>query len=546
MQKLILITMIMLSGFVYAQKDTLDYTKDEMNSLFAKVDSLLHQSALLDSLQALRGEIAGKQDVIANIADTSKYLKEVDSTLYTTVNDLNVGLATKQATLISGVNIKTVDGTPLLGSGDVSVATDTTGFWAVVNGLVDDALAESDTLIGTGATLDSLILAFWNDELGGVLPDSVIFTSELAAGLAGKLNIEDSTDYATTYELGLKLAASTYTSFKNTLAGGTTDQALTKVDATDYNWNWSTVSGGVTADTIPNNFEFDDVTDATLSQYYTDYIVVTGCDSARFYPASGDTIRIGALGTKRITPVWVDNGDTVYTFCVASGSNSTTTRSIVYAANQTPVDSFNVTTIAAVGPTPFATLDFEEGNLTDLTTAGTGTDTSKTYVHSGTYSMKYTASNSYSNKTFSAKDSVYTVFYIYLSSSVVVATGGNLYTAYYGNDGTDLTIFAMDWDDGVTDLLNRWLLGWNNANLTVDTDTEFATGEWIKIKMFYKKGTGANAVHKIWINDTLLLNVTDGTSTATINNFRITTESWTSASPIFFVDDINLYDEDPD
>lgn len=201
---------------------------------------------------------------------------------------------------------------------------------------------------------------------------------------------------------------------------------------------------------------------------------------------------------------------------------------------------------AGGGATPFATLDFEEGNLTDFSNTGSGADTSKTYVHAGTYSMKYTASNTFCNITFSAKSTVFAVFYIYISSTATVSTGGNLYTAYFGNGGTDLTMLAMDWDEGATNLIHSWLLGWNNGNLSVEDFDNFDRGQWKKIKMQYTQGTGANAIHKIWVDDVLLLNITNGTSTSTIDNLRITTEVWTSASPIYFIDDINLYDEDPD
>lgn len=43
------------------------------------------------------------------------------ATKYPTVNAVNTGLGTKQATLVSGTNIKTINSTSLLGSGDVAV-----------------------------------------------------------------------------------------------------------------------------------------------------------------------------------------------------------------------------------------------------------------------------------------------------------------------------------------------------------------------------------------------------------------------------------------
>ncbi len=100
-------------------------------------------------------------------------------------------------------------------------------------------------------------------------------------------------------------------------------------------------------DTIPSQFTFADVTDAGVSSYNQAYIVVAGCDSTRFYPASGDTIRAGALGTKTVSPIWLGLGDTLYTFNVASASNSTATHSIIYSSDGTPLDTFSVTTVAS-------------------------------------------------------------------------------------------------------------------------------------------------------------------------------------------------------
>ena len=84
---------------------------------------------------------------LANLVNFLKtYFVELgDSNLFATVNDMNVGLATKQATLVSGTNIKSVNGTSLVGSGNVVISSDTTGFWAIVNDLVNDALSDSDT-----------------------------------------------------------------------------------------------------------------------------------------------------------------------------------------------------------------------------------------------------------------------------------------------------------------------------------------------------------------------------------------------------------------
>ena len=88
-------------------------------------------------------------------------------------------------------------------------------------------------LLASANTLDSLTIAFWNGTLSGF--DSVYVYQQLATKLA---KADSATIYATLTMLNLKLDASTYNSFKTTLAGGTVDQALLKVDSDNYDWYW--------------------------------------------------------------------------------------------------------------------------------------------------------------------------------------------------------------------------------------------------------------------------------------------------------------------
>ena len=155
------------------------------------------------------------------------YTQLSDSNIYATQYDLTTGLAAKQATLVSGTNIKTVNSTTLLGSGDLAVSSDTTGFWAIVNNIVTDILADSDTLLATAATLDSLTIAFWNGTLSGF--DSTFVYQQLA----------------------LKLPTATYNAFIGTLTGGSTGQALAKIDGTNYNWTWATIGTPDLSDNTP-------------------------------------------------------------------------------------------------------------------------------------------------------------------------------------------------------------------------------------------------------------------------------------------------------
>ena len=106
---------------------------------------------------------------------------------------------------------------------------------------------------------------------------------------------------------------------------------------------------GVTSiDTIPSQFTFTDLTDVALNSSNEAYIVVAGCDSARFYPASGDSLKLGDAGTYDVDAIWAGVGDTVYTPLVASGTNLTATHSIIYSSDGTLLDTFSVTTLADV------------------------------------------------------------------------------------------------------------------------------------------------------------------------------------------------------
>lgn len=68
-------------------------------------------------------------------------------------------LNAKQATLVSGTNIKTINNQSLLGSGNISIASDTTGLYAKILSIVQSQLA-GETIIGSKATLDSMIIDF--------------------------------------------------------------------------------------------------------------------------------------------------------------------------------------------------------------------------------------------------------------------------------------------------------------------------------------------------------------------------------------------------
>lgn len=79
-------------------------------------------------------------------------LKGVTSSVQSQINS-------KQATLVSGTNIKTINSQSLLGSGNIVIASDTTGLWLKVYNIVKAQLV-GETITGTKATLDSMIIDF--------------------------------------------------------------------------------------------------------------------------------------------------------------------------------------------------------------------------------------------------------------------------------------------------------------------------------------------------------------------------------------------------
>jgi hypothetical protein len=103
----------------------------------------------------ITSDVTGLDFALASKADT------VHTHIIDDVSGLTAGLAGKQASLVSGTNIKTLNGVSILGSGDLVVATD----WASISGKpttftpsththeISDVLSLEGTLSGKQATL---------------------------------------------------------------------------------------------------------------------------------------------------------------------------------------------------------------------------------------------------------------------------------------------------------------------------------------------------------------------------------------------------------
>lgn len=496
MKKLILLTMIMLSGFAYAQKDTLNYTKDEMNALFAKADSLLHQVQLLDSLLS-------KSPLSHNhsISDVTGLQDSIDA--------LQGYIATKQNTLVSGINIKTVNSTTLLGSGDVSISSDTTGFWAIVNTLVETALSESDTLIGSAATLDSLITDYWAGTLGADTTGYwAMIYAVVVANAFDTTNVYVVTDSLAS-DIATKLTTSTYTAFISTLAGGDSAHVLAKLDSVDYNWTWGTITGDIDlSDNTPPNPPTNlvataDNDTAKIRLTWTDPNALD-LDSIIVYRAViADTTSYSAIDT-------VNAGVEAYT------NTGLSTNTAYWYKLKAFDDSSNVsgysnrdsaTTLSGGGGAEIFADDFEDGNATDdwtaYTHAGSNTITAATdSVYAGTYSAKYdwdgTNQNNYVSISVADATKIYITMYINYGSGFHTGTAWGVTPFLTLYDGATVIGGLSVQAGGAGADINNIQLDTNGDDV-VFPDPNFLTNRWQKIELRWVRGaTAGTGTMRVW------------------------------------------------
>lgn len=404
----------------------------------------------------------------------SYFVELGDSTLFATVNDMNVGLATKQATLVSGTNIKTVNSTSLVGSGDVSISSDTTGFWAIVNGLVEAALAESDTTIGTVATLDSIITAFWAGTLGGggALPDSVVYASELQAEVNA---LQDSLQSMRALISSVLAAVSGCCDLSDNIPPTPPNDylAIGGTSQTQYVCTWT------------------DPTELDL-------------DSLRWYE-----------GTTNDTTTWswiASIAAGVETYTRTGRTANTTYWSGVKAID----DSGNVswfsnrdsaTTLSGGGGAEIFADDFEDGNATDdwtaYTHAGSNTITAATdSVYAGTYSAKYdwdgTNQNNYVSISVADATKIYITMYINYGSGFHTGTAWGVTPFLTLYDGATVIGGLSVQAGGAGADINNIQLDTNGDDV-VFPDPNFLTNHWQKIELRWVRGATPNTgTMRVW------------------------------------------------
>ena len=194
------------------------------NQLSNKVDTSTYTSD--KSTFALKSELPTN---ISQLTNDSGYLTSIPDE-YVTDTELTQQLNSKQDTLVSGTNIKTVNGQSILGTGNIQLETPEGG--------IADAPQDGNTYGRKDGAWSAI-----------TIPDTTSFATK--EELANKANTSDLSNYLTTTNaedtyatkssLESKLDASTYTSDKSTFA--TKTELQSKQDTLVSGTNIKTVNG---------------------------------------------------------------------------------------------------------------------------------------------------------------------------------------------------------------------------------------------------------------------------------------------------------------
>jgi hypothetical protein len=160
----------------------------------------------------------------------------------------------KQAALVSATNIKTINGTTILGSGDLTVSGTVTGFWAATVDKLTSTQASSVLALANVTQLVEAIVA------NGVYRVDCFVTFQSAATTTG-LNLGFTSPAGSACQLEVVVpitstAAATQlrTTFPNAAATVTGNVLGTGVTATNSN-HTARISGIVTCGATPGNFQ---------------------------------------------------------------------------------------------------------------------------------------------------------------------------------------------------------------------------------------------------------------------------------------------------
>lgn len=160
----------------------------------------------------------------------------------------------KQAALISGTNIKTINGSSILGSGDLTVSGTVTGFWAATVDKLTSTQASSSTTLGNVTQLVEAMVA------NGVYTVNCFVTFQSAATTTG-LNLGFTSPSGSICQLEVVVpitstaaASQLRTIFPNAASTNTGNVIGTGVTAINSN-HTARISGIVTCGATPGNFQ---------------------------------------------------------------------------------------------------------------------------------------------------------------------------------------------------------------------------------------------------------------------------------------------------
>ena len=295
-----------------ATQTALDTKQATLTGLTASVTELNYTDGVTSAIQT---QLDGKQATITGLTASGAELNILDGATLTTtelnyVDGVTSAIQTqidgKQATLVSGTNIKTVNSTSLLGSGDI-----------VISGAVSDGDKGDITVSASGATwtIDNNVVS--NAKLAQVA--TATFKGRTTAGTG---NSEDLTATQATALLNVAVGDSG--------SGGTKwlVPAPASGDATKFlrgDMTYVTISGGGDALTANPLSQFASTTSAQLAGVMSDE---TGSGSLVF--ATSPTLVTPSLGVATATSI---NGATITSGTLngsVTGTNTGDQTSIVW------------------------------------------------------------------------------------------------------------------------------------------------------------------------------------------------------------------------